>query len=303
MKTYDIIIVGGGISGTIAAISASRKGAKTLVVEKNGFLGGMLTAGGVGPMMTFHAGHKQVIKGITEELINRLVTKGKSPGHITDTTKYTYSVTPFDAESMKHEMEIMLLENGGNILYNTMLAGVEISSSRIRCITVCNKAGLTRLEAKVFIDATGDADLSAWSGVEFTKGRKHDGVCQPMTMNMKMRNVDIGAVKEYARGNLKDFLRITEDGSILDAAPRLSIAGFIKELNTAKNNGEITFNRECIQFFETNTSGEVIVNTTRICGLDSTDPWDLTMAEIEGRKQVRQLTALLKKRIPGFKNS
>ena len=116
MNEFDIIVVGGGISGTIAAIAASREGVKPLIVEKYGFLGGMLTAAGVGPMMTFHAGHKQVVRGITAELVDRLVAKGKSPGHIADTTGYTYTVTPFDAEAMKHELEIMLLERWGQSL-------------------------------------------------------------------------------------------------------------------------------------------------------------------------------------------
>ena len=105
---YDIIVVGGGISGAIASIAAARLGSKVLIVEQRACLGGMLTTSGVGPMMTFHAGEKQVIQGITGELIDRLVAKGKSPGHIFDTTGYTYSVTPFDAEAMKFELEKML---------------------------------------------------------------------------------------------------------------------------------------------------------------------------------------------------
>ena len=76
---YDIIVVGGGISGSMAAIAAGRDGANVLLVEQYGFLGGMLTAAGVGPMMTFHAGEKQIVKGITGELIDRLKAKGKSP--------------------------------------------------------------------------------------------------------------------------------------------------------------------------------------------------------------------------------
>ena len=69
----DICIVGGGISGFTAAVAAARRGEKTLIVEQHGYLGGMLTMAGVGPMMTFHAGEDQVIKGITSELIDRMV--------------------------------------------------------------------------------------------------------------------------------------------------------------------------------------------------------------------------------------
>ena len=86
--------MGGGFSGTIAAIAAARTGASTLIIEKNGYLGGALTSAGVGPMMTFHVNEQQIIKGITGELIERLQAKDKSVGHIYDSTNYTYSVTP-----------------------------------------------------------------------------------------------------------------------------------------------------------------------------------------------------------------
>jgi len=75
----DILVVGGGISGCMAAISAARCGLGVLLVERYGFLGGTLTANGTGPMMTFHAGDRQVVRGITGEVIDRLIKKGKSP--------------------------------------------------------------------------------------------------------------------------------------------------------------------------------------------------------------------------------
>jgi len=300
---YDVIIVGGGISGSVAGIASSRCGAKTLVIEKQGFLGGMLTAAGVGPMMTFHAGNKQVIRGITDELIQRLVSKGKSPGHIFDTTGYTYSVTPFDTEAMKLELETMLLDAGGEILYHTMLAGVRTENGNITGITVCNKAGLTDLTARVFIDATGDADLSVWAGVDHTKGRESDGLCQPMTMKVRMVNVDIGAIKAYIKENPDEFPRLEGDTSIIDKAERLSIGGFVKTLKEAQKTGEITFKREDVLFFETNNRGEVIVNTSRVIGFDGTDPWSLSKAETEGRRQAHEIAAFLKKRITGFENA
>lgn len=302
-QMHDVLVVGGGISGSVAAIAASRNRAKTLVVEQYGFLGGMLTAAGVGPMMTFHAGDTQVVQGITGELIDRLVAKGKSPGHIFDTTGYTYTVTPFDVEGMKHELEIMLLESGGNILYHTMLAGVKVENNEIANITVCNKAGLSTLTAKVYIDATGDADLSAWAGVEFTKGRKSDGLSQPMTMNIKVRKVNIERVKDYIKGNPQEFPRLKGNTAIVDKAPRLSIGGFVTTLKDAQAKEEISFMREDLLFFETNNPGEVIINTSRIIREDSTDPWSLSRAEIKGRKQVRELEAFLKNRIQGFENS
>ena len=92
IKKYDVVVVGGGISGCMAAIAAARAGSAVLLVEKYGFLGGTLTACGTGPMMTFHAGDKLVVRGICNELIERLKKKGLSTGHIFDTIRYTYTV-------------------------------------------------------------------------------------------------------------------------------------------------------------------------------------------------------------------
>ncbi len=303
MGDYDVVVVGGGISGSMAAIAAARSGARTLLVEQYGFLGGMLTAAGVGPMMTFHAGDEQVVRGLTGELVDRLVAKGKSPGHIVDTTGYTYTVTPFDAEGMKQELELMLLEAGGELLYHTMLAGADCSAGRIERIQVCNKSGLSSLQGKVFVDATGDADLSVFAGVGYTKGRESDGASQPLTMNLKMRGVDIAAVKEYIRGNLAEFPRLKGNATIIDRAPRLSIGGFVLTLQDGQARGDISFQREDILFFETNSPGEVIINTTRILGKDSVDPWSLTEAEIEGRRQARELERFLMAKVPGFEEA
>lgn len=303
MIKYDVIVVGGGISGVMSAITAARNGAKTLVIEQYGFVGGMLTTAGVGPMMTYHVEDRQVIKGRTGELIDRLVEKKKSPGHVPDTIGYTYTVTPFDAEGMKHELELMLLESGADVLYHTMVSGVNVSDGRIESILISNKSGLSVISAEVYIDATGDGDLSAWAGVDFTKGREVDGACQPMTMNMKMSNVDIEAVKAFVKEKPEEFPYLKGNTGIVDTAPTLSISGYEKTVAIGKEDGTLDFNAEAILFFETNNPGEVIVNTTRIRGLDSTDPWDLTKAEIEGRRQVRSLEKFLHTKVRGFERA
>jgi len=303
MLNYDVIVVGGGISGSMAAISSARNGAKTLLIEKYGFLGGMLTVAGVGPMMSFHVEDRQVIKGSVGAMIDRLVEKKKSPGHVIDTIGYTYTVTPFDAEAMKHELELMLLEQDVTILYHTVLADVQVTDRNIDHITVSNKAGLTKLKANVYIDATGDGDLSAWSGVEFVLGRPSDGACQPMTMNMKMNHVDMKAVRVYMEEHPEEFPAMADNGDLLDKAPKWGISGFKLTEAKGKEDGSLGFNGEGILFFETNNEGEVIVNTTRIRGYDSTDPWKLAEAEIEGRRQVRCLEKFLKERVRGFENA
>lgn len=297
----EILVVGGGISGSCAAISAAREGCDVLLVERYGNLGGTLTSNGTGPMMTFHAGDRQVVRGITGELIDRLQKKGKSPGHLFDTTCYTYTVTPFDAEAMKRELETMLLEAGGRILYHSFVCGVEREDDKITSVTICGKDGMKKISAKVFIDASGDADISRFAGLKTKLGRKEDGLCQPVTLNMKLYNVDIKKAREYIRNNPDNFPRM--DVNKLDNASRLSVGGYNNTFAHAIKTGEITFDREFLLYFETNNEGEVIVNTTRISGINPIKPEELTKAEIEGRRQCAEVYEFMKKRIPGFENA
>jgi hypothetical protein len=302
-KKFDIIIVGAGISGSMAALAAAANGSRVILIEQHGFAGGMLTAAGVGPMMTFHAGQIQVVKGFTSKLVDRLVQRKKSLGHIFDTTGFTYTVTPFDAEAMKQQLDEMLTEAGVKILFHTQLAAVNASGGTINEISVCNKAGLSSLQAEIYIDATGDADLSAWANVPFIKGRPEDGKCQPQTMKFKMGKVEIRKVKEYIRSKPEDFPSIRGDVSLIDKSPRLSIGGFLSIVKKAKNNGDFNIPRDSVLMFGTNNPDEVIINTSRILNLDPTDPFSLTDAEIQGRKQVAQLEKFLIEYIPGFENA
>jgi len=300
---YDIVVCGAGISGVAAAIASGRTGAKVLLIDRFGSPGGMLTAGGVGPMMTFHAGETQVVRGITGELIDRMAAKRTSAGHVYDTTTYTYTVTPFDAEAMKFEMEEMLAEAGVTLLYHAMLASVTADNGAIQTLTFTVKGGHVTVAATVFIDATGDADLAHMAGVPCTVGMDGNGISQPLTTNLKLVNVDIAAVKDYIRANPENFPAMVDAPHVIDRAPRLSLNGFRKELKAAQESGELDFDRETVLFFETSNANEVIVNMSRMKDFDPTDPWQLTQAEVEGRKQAQQLIRFLNKRVRGFANA
>lgn len=302
MEQFDVVVVGGGFSGSIAAIAAARSQARTVVVEASACLGGSLTTNGVNPMMTFHAGEKQVICGITDELIDRLKAQGKSPGHVRDPGHFTTTYTPFDAEAMKHELELMLVEAGGTVLYHATLADVTRSGEAIDSITVCTRSGLMTLGGKMFIDASGDAVLAAQSGVPLVKGRESDGKSQPMTLTMKMGNVDREKLRAYMLEHISE-LNNHYQAEDVKTADRLSCHGFIKELAAAKASGEITIPREDVLFFETNNPGEFIFNTSRILDHDATDPWSLSHAEFVGRQQCRELEAFVKRVIPGFEDA
>lgn len=295
------MVAGGGVSGCAAAIAAARGGARTLLVERYGFLGGTLTNAGVGPMMTFHAGGEQVVGGVAQELVDRLAARGACLGHIRDTTGYVHTVTPFDAEQLKFVLDELMQESGVTVLLHSMLARADTDHGRIRSIDVCNKSGLTQIQAKIFVDATGDGDLAYLAGAPVEKGRGGDGLCQPMTTNMKLSGVDVGRIRAEIVRNPGNFN--VKDMELLKRTPRLSMAGFYREFDAAKAAGEISTEREDVLLFETVNPGEVIVNTTRVIRLDATDPWQLSRAEREGRKQANELFSFFKKHCVGFENA
>lgn len=184
---FDVVVLGGGISGTMAAVSAARNGAKTLIIDQNGYLGGSLTANGVGPMMTFFAGEKQVIKGLGQEMVTRLQEQSYSPGHIIDTTNYISYVTPFDAEGLKIILDQMVQEAHADVLFHTYLVSAEAVDGSITAIKVVNKDGISLVKASKFIDATGDGDLAVTCGAEYTLGRESDNASQLSRAALKCR--------------------------------------------------------------------------------------------------------------------
>lgn len=303
---YDVVVVGGGVSGSHAAIASGRTGAKTLLIEQFGFLGGTLTAMGVGPMMTFHnrAG-RQLVFGSPNEMVERLKKRGASPGHILDGTGYCSTVTPFDAEMLKVVLEEMVFESGADILYHTRLIDIAKEDDKIQSVFIHNRGGIQEIKAKHFVDASGDSEIVKLSGVPFTEGRPEDGKSQPMTMNVKVGNVDTDALRKYISENWDQFddsIRNEGKSDILDKTTRISIWGFYDLWNEAKQKGEVTIPRDNVLFFETNTEGEFIFNTSRVLGMNPMNPFDLSKAETLGRKQCVEIYQFLRKYAPGFEN-
>lgn len=302
-KEYDVIVAGGGMSGTCAAIAAARNDMSVLLIDQNGYLGGTLTANGVGPMMTFFAGEKQVIQGIGEEIVKRLKERGYSPGHVYDSTHYISYVTPFSVEGLKIVLDEMAIDSNVTLLYHTYIIGINKKGNTIESIDIVNKDGISTINAKIFIDATGDGDLAVEAGVPFTFGRESDNATQPLTMNMKVYGVDTSKLKKTVLQNPKKFPRLNRDIEVMKKVEALSFVGFEEEFKRAKELGEITIPREDVLFFETSTPGEYIINTTRIINENGASALGLTNAEIIGRKQCGELYKFLIKYVPGFENS
>ncbi len=309
LQKYDVVVVGGGPSGCHAALAAARGGVKVLLIEQFGFLGGALTAMGVAPMMSFHnRDAEQVIFGSAQELVDRLVDMGASAGHIFDTTGYCSTVTPFDSEGLKIALEEMLIESDVDILYHTRLIDAErdTNTGEITALIIHNRSGVQRVEADIYIDASGDGELIERAGIDYTLGREEDNKTQPMTMNLKVGGVDSQKLREYIANNWEQFVdkeREREGAEILSKSNRLSMWGFYDLWQKAKREGEVSIPRNNVLFFETNTEGVYIFNTSRVLDLNPTNAAELSRGETVGRKQCWELYRFLKKYVPGFENA
>lgn len=181
---WDVIVLGGGPAGCTAAAAAAREGAKTLLIEASGSLGGMGTSALVPAWCPFSDNEKLVYRGLAEKVFT--ASKAGS-AHI---KPGAMNWVPIDPEKLKRIYDGLVLEAGAKILFNTMLTDVEASGGRVETILVANKAGLSAYRAKVYIDCTGDADLSAWAGATFHKGTEKGGKLMGATHCFVLSNVD-----------------------------------------------------------------------------------------------------------------
>jgi hypothetical protein len=299
LANVDVVVAGAGMTGVPAAIAAARNGARTLLIERMGFLGGVAVGAWVMPWMTFHAGKgTAVVGGIGQEIVDRLEPMGGSAGHVADTIGVASTVTPFDPEVLKTLIVDMLDEAGVQVMTHTWMSAPILNGRQLSGVFVEAKGGRAALQGKVFIDATGDADLAVACHVPFESGRKEDGAHQPMTLMFRVANVDLNAVKAYMKANPEEFHHQTKFDD-LDKAPILGVSGFFKLWRDAN----LPVPRDRLLFFSTLTPGEIVVNTTRIQGLDPTNPEHLYQAEREGRHQMHAIFKWMRERVPGFEHA
>src|SRR5580704_16059327 len=138
---FDVLVVGGGNAGCAAALAAARHGARTLLVERYGFLGGTATAAMVGPWMTFHSSNERIVGGIAQEIVERLQRKGASPGHLPDSSDYVATITPFDPEVHKALLLEMMKEAGVALLLHGYFLSAQVDGDEVRGATFATVGG------------------------------------------------------------------------------------------------------------------------------------------------------------------
>lgn len=294
----DVLVVGGGPAGFGAAVAAARNGAKTLLVDRNGTLGGMATVGLVGPFMTCYDNDctEQVVKGIFEELCQRTEATGGAihPSKIKGMGAYNSyylksheHVTPFLSESLAVVMDQMVSEAGVKVLFNTELVDAITKNGVIDHVILFMKEGLVVVKAKHYIDCTGDADLSYRAGVPCVFG---DGKsANPTTLFFEVGNVNN---EEYC----------AELEANVDRLDNHMGNAYSWRVEEGKKSGEWTIQKNEIGMYAQPYDGRWKVNTTRMSYVDSRDTEQVSKALMEGRAQIQEILAFMRKHIPGCQN-
>jgi hypothetical protein len=285
-----------------AAIASARTGADTLLVERYGALGGNLTIGLLEAIMSFHDRKgNQIIRGIPDEIVQRLKAEGGSIGHVEDDMGYCGTVTPYDPEELKMVCLNMTQESGVRLLLHTWVAGAIVEESQLAGVLVENKSGRQGIRGQVFVDCSGDADVAALAGAEFLKGREQDGLTQPMSILFKVGDVNVDGVLSYVTQHPEDF-RLGKSPRQLRKSPAIHLWGFGRILEEGYASGALPFQRSEMHVLILPDRKEAIINATRVAG-DGTRAEDLTRAEVVLRRQVKALVQYLCRACPGFERS
>lgn len=306
---YDVVVVGGGPGGIPAAIAAARQGAKVLLVERNGFLGGNMTIGL--PLLAYlDKDGNQVIKGIAQEFIDRLTELGAcSPHHWCPMHD---SVTIYDDEVFKVVALDMCIKAGVEILLYTQVIDTNVENGELKSVTLFGKGRKMEAEAKIFIDATGDGDVGYMAGARFEKGPGNNGKLQPPTLMCTIDGVDVDRVITHLEEHPEETVLADTierypgyDGSYyrnLNPNQHAMVA-FRKLFSELREKGVLPVDRDTLISISTLTPGRVNLNCTRHKGIDGSDVKDLTKATIDGHFQNLKLIEVLREYIPGFENA
>jgi hypothetical protein len=295
---FDVAVVGGGTAGWMAALSAAREGKSTLLVERKGYVGGVLASGL--SIYGFHdVTHRQVVKGYAHEFVQRLEKIGGSDGY-TLLDLWHASMVSLDAALVKPLIFEMLHEAGVRTLLYGQIVEVVRKERVIEGIVIQKKTGRLHVRGRMFVDASGDAVLSFLSGLPVD-------VCEdqpPPTLVLRIENVDIGELRSYLLRHPDQFVNWrmlpgkTVNEEFLRNCKKFLI--FPDSLKDFPYVGEYLPLINRVMFTCTPGCTGVTVNMLRAHEVDGTSSESLTRATFDVYRNIVPLVEFFKKRIPGF---
>jgi len=283
LKTVDVIVCGGGPAGFIAATAAARAGAHTLLVERHGFLGGMATAGYVGPMSKFRLNGSAIVDGLPGEFLRGLEALGGARLDLPSGN------VPYDPESYKLAAQRLVLDAGVELLLHAQVAGALLSDSdagSVSHVFLETKSGRVAVEAGRIVDATGTGDFISRTSLPIEmRNRKCGGDLQPMTLFFRLGGVETAGLT----------LLMAQDGT------KYAHAGLRSVLEIEVAEGRLkNFGGPWVVHGSTLREGEVSVNATRFAG-NAADAQDITRAELNLREDVHVIVDAFRRAHPAFR--
>lgn len=293
----DVAVIGSGSGGIASAVAAARNGAKVLLVEKKGYIGGMAA---IIPLLGFlDSEQRLVVGGIATEFVEKLKADGVAHG--IRYCPHHLSVVCTKADEVKITAAKFLEENGVDFLLHTAMVSAEVTTGKIISVT-CQCAGTEiEIKAKVFIDATGDGVLSYLAGADYEKGIA--GVdLQPPSIQLIIGGIDKEGFyrwveeehpEEWSKWSLS-YLKEREDFVFV------TLNHLWAKLNPL---GKWPMEIWAMIYINRFNNSEALVNGPRMANTDATDPISITRAEVEGQRQALAFVEMLRKHVGGFENA
>jgi hypothetical protein len=283
---YDVVVVGSGSAGATAAVAAARNGARTLLLEKLPFLGGVSTA----VLDTFYGFYtpgsraRKVVGGLADEVVAGLRRLGpvlERPNTYGAGTGVTYL-----AEHLKVVWESLVTGAGVTVLLHAFVQDAEVRDGRVRRLTVATKAGLARVGAGVVVDASGDADVCHFAGLGYELAGDLEPA-QSLTTTFRLVNVDAERRRSIGTERLHELMRQAVSSGAYDLPRRdgsdhvTPVEGMTATIMT--------------RLPSTRGHGGRLRNAT--------DPALLTEAEMAGRRQALEYVRFLVDQVPGYERA
>ena len=283
----DVCVIGAGSAGSTATIAAARTGATTLLVDRLPFLGGTSTA----VLDTFYGFYtpgsesRKVVGGIGDDVVAALRDLGpvvERPNTYGAGTGITYL-----AEHLKVAWERLVTDAGARVLLHALLQAADVHDGRIETVVIATRAGLARVRATTFIDASGDADLCAFAGFGFETAGELDPA-QTLTTSFRMANVDMSRRRTLSKAEFHALMAEAAESGDYDL-PRREGSDHITPVD-----GVIATVMTRLDSYRRDADGRIV---------NATDPWFLTQAEMAGRRQALEYVRFLHDRVPGYEGA